>query len=305
MVDGVLPLSVRAALCGEPDAVVVELREDRIRRGSGAATRGLVRLTVGLRTREGRAVSVRIIRKTMEPLRGGRHAAFAGDPRHWAYWRRESEAYRSALLPTGPGFRAPRCFGVVGDDVFLEEIDGPPPSAPQAAEHLAAWQVDYDRSLDQSWLARDQLGRRLQATRLDWYNVDADPRMVDLWEDRHELYDRLAHLPLVLSHGDYSTGNLVAQGFDTVALDWATVGWEPVGFDLAHLALSTGEDPTGAYLAATPLSHPPEVTFGFAAALVIIGASRVHWMLSQGLDLPEWYVEFVCEHYPLTRNVHS
>jgi hypothetical protein len=161
---------------------------------------------------------------------------------------------------------------VVGEEVFLEEVDGPPPSVPKAAEHLAAWQVGYDRSLDRSWLTRDQLGRRLQATRLDWKNVDTDPRMIDLWKHRHELYDRLAHLPLVLSHGDYSIGNLVAQGCDTVALDWATGGWEPVGFDLAHLALSTGEDPTGAYLAATPLSHPPEVvTFGFAAALVIIG----------------------------------
>jgi hypothetical protein len=298
-VEPLLPFSVRAALCGEPDALLVELREEPIRRGSGAATGGLARLTVGLRTREGREFSIRIVRKTMERLSGGRHAALAGHPRHWAYWRRESEAYSSGLLPTGPALRAPRCLGVVGGEVFIEEVDGPPPSVRQAAEHLAGWQVDYDHSLDRSWVARDQLGRRLEVTELEWASVDADPRVVHLWAHRHELYDRLGHLPLVLSHGDYSMGNLVAQGFDTVALDWATVGWEPVGFDLAHLALSTGEDPTGAYLAATPLAHPPElVTFGFEAALVIIGTSRLHWMLSQGLDIPAWYVEFLCDHDP-------
>jgi thiamine kinase-like enzyme len=128
---------------------------------------------------------------------------------------------------------------------------------------------------------------------LEWAGLDADPRVVRLWEHRYELHERLEQLPLVLSHGDYSIGNLVAQGTDTVALDWATFGWEAVGFDLAHLALSTGEDPTGAYLAATPLAHPAElVTFGFQTALVIIGASRLHWMVSQGLDVPAWYAQF-------------
>ena len=48
---------------------------------------------------------------------------------------------------------------------------------------------------------------------------------------------------MVLFHGDYSMGSLVALGMDAVAPDWATLGWEPVGFDLAHLAPSTREDP--------------------------------------------------------------
>jgi aminoglycoside phosphotransferase (APT) family kinase protein len=254
---------------------------------------------VGLRTRHGGECWFRIVRKTIEPLTGGRHAALAGHPRHWAYWPRESHAYRSGLLPVGPGLRAPRCFGVVGSQVFLEEVDGTPPSVRQAAEHLAAWQVDYDRSLEQWWLARHQLGRRLAVTELDWAGLDADPRLVDLWRHRYQLHERLEQLPLVLSHGDYSMGNLVAQGTDTVALDWATLGWEPVGFDLAHLALSTGEDPTAAYMAATPLGHPADaVNLGFQTALVIIGASRLHWMLSQGLDVPSWYVQFVCERDP-------
>ena len=55
-------------------------------------------------------------------------------------------------------------------------------------------------------------------------------------------------LPRVLSHGDYSLGNLIDAGEDVVALDWATVGWEPIGFDLGHLALSAGADPTEAWL---------------------------------------------------------
>ncbi|MBV9132461.1 MAG: hypothetical protein JO318_07165 [Chloroflexi bacterium] len=101
---------------------------------------------------------------------------------------------------------------------------------------------------------------------------------------------------MVLFHGDYSMGSLVALGMDAVAPDWATLGWEPVSFDLAHLALSTGENPTPACMAATRSGHAADVAnLGFQTALVIIGASRLRWMLSNGVDVPPWCVQFVCE----------
>jgi len=183
--------------------------------------------------------------------------------------------------------------------LFLEVVEGRPPAVQQAAEHLAGWQIDCDDSLDRPWLATDQLGRRLDASRLDWSRLDADPRVVRLWDRRHGLLERLARLPRVLSHGDYSIGNLIDGGSETIALDWATVGWEPLGFDLAHLALSTGEDPTRAFVQAAPSSRSPElVNVGFGASAAIIGASRVHWMLSRGIDIPPWYVDFICGHAP-------
>jgi len=61
-------------------------------------------------------------------------------------------------------------------------------------------------------------------------------------------------------------------------------------------ALSTGEDPTPACMAATRSGHAADVAnLGFQTALVIIGASRLRWMLSNGVDVPPWYVQFVCE----------
>ena len=220
----------------------------------------------------------------------------AEDPRHWAYWLREAEAYRSGLLPSGPALRAPKCFGVVGETLFLEDVAGPQPTAHQAAEALASWQVPFAPSLDRPWLATDQIGRRLAAGDLDWGGVDADARAIELWDRRWTYFDRLARLPKVLSHGDYSVGNLVFVSDHTVAFDWATLGWEPAGFDLAHLALSTAEDPTPAY---RPAALDPDLAaIGFRCALAIIGSSRVHWMASRSMEVPNWYVDFLWEHRP-------
>ena len=260
---------------------------------TGAATADVVRLRAG---------TTPVVRKDLRPLTTGRHAASAGDPRHWAYWRREAEAYRSGLLPAGPGLRAPRCFGVDGDRIYLEEVNGPPPSAHDAADALARWQVKFDPALDRPWLATDQLGRRLAAGDLDWSRVDADPRAAQLWSRRAECYDQLVALPTVRSHGDFGLGNLATDAdtdtHDIVAFDWATFGWEPVGFDLAHLALSAGEDPTVAYRAAAPAELADLALVGFRAALVVVGASRVHWMASRGIEVPSGYVDFLWEHRP-------
>ena len=229
------------------------------------------------------------IRKRLRPLIEGRHAPFAGDPRHWAYWRRELDAYASGLLPTGPALRAPHCIGIVDDTLELEDVTGPPPTTAEAAAALATWRVPYADDLDRPWLATDQIGRRLRATgELDWSAIDADPRAVELWSRRYEHVARLRTLPKVLSHGDFSIGNLARVDAGTViAYDWATFGWEPAGFDLAHLALSTGEVPSGA-----------DTDTGFRCTVAIVGASRVHWMLERGEAPPSWYVDFLWEHRP-------
>ena len=145
----------------------------------------------------------------------------------------------------------------------------------------------------------DQLAARVAVSELDWSEVDADTRMRQLWERRHDLLAQLRELPRVLSHGDYSLGNLLADGSDVIALDWATVGWEPVGFDLAHLALSSGVYPTDAYIAAAPsVADPVLIRRGFAIAVALTGASRLHWMLTRSLGPPHWYTDFVWRHRP-------
>jgi aminoglycoside phosphotransferase (APT) family kinase protein len=205
------------------------------------------------------------------------------------------EAYTSDLLPKGPGLRAPRCLAVEDDAIYLEEIVGDEPDVETAAQALASWQVSASAEVDRAWIGRDQLERRVAVSTLDWTEVRSAPRMESLWARRSELLHQLALLPKVLSHGDFSVGNLHVVGDDVVALDWATLGIEPVGFDLAHLALSTGADPVPSYLATdvSPSFDPELVRDGYGASLALVGASRFHWMLSRGIEPPHWYADFV------------
>lgn len=278
---------------------VVDVGEQAVSSGTGAATASVTRLSVRVATATNEEV-VTVIRKRCERLRSGRHAALAGDPRHWAYWRREAEAYASGILPQAPGgIRAPVCLGVIGDEIFLEDVGGEPASVQRAARDLSTWQVD-DQTLDRPWIGRDQLGRRLEVGALDWSTVDADERVVELWSRRTTYHNALSELPVLLAHGDFSLGNLRSSPSGTVALDWATLGWEPVGFDLAHLGLSTGVDPTSPYLDGDNRFAGDAVVFGFRAATAIVGASRVHWMMSAGLDVPAWYIDFLWDHRPIS-----
>lgn len=279
------------------DGQIVSLGTEPLFGGTGPANKGVARLQFTVQDgRELRRVDV--VCKTLKPVAGGRHATLAGDQRHWAYWRREADAYGSGLLPSGPGLRAPVCFVVDGDDIYLEYLDGPSPSAASAADSIARWQVGISPELDRPWLARDQLGQRLAVTELDWSSVEADPRVVELWARRESHLETLANVPLVRSHGDFSLGNLRQVDTDVVAFDWASFGWEPIGFDLAHLALTSGLDPRPAYRAATPYWPAADIDQGFCCCLALIGSSRVHWMLTAAVDVPSWYADFLWEHRP-------
>lgn len=292
-----IPGSVVTRLAGE-GATIIAFSEAPITGSSGAATGQVVRCSGKVEHSDGRVAAFSVIRKSLVPLRSGRHAAFANDPTHWAYWRRELHAYEAGILPAGPGLVAPRCLGIDGNDVYLEDIDGTEASVDRAAMGLAKWQV---RTMipDVPWLTLDQLGQRIAVTSLDWSVVDADPRVVDLWDRRDDLLDHLTSLPQVLSHGDYSVGNLMARGQETVALDWGTFGIAPVGADLAHLALSRSADPTAAFLrSAGDQWSADDVIAGFCATLVLVGSSRTHWMLSTGHTVPDGYVDFLWEHRP-------
>jgi Phosphotransferase enzyme family len=285
-----IPAPIVAAATGVPDAVAVSCREE-VLGGAGAATASVTRLTGVARTAAGeRPFSV--VRKRCRPLTSGRHAKAAADPRHWAYWRREALAYRSGLLPPGPGLAAPRCLGVLGDDIYLTEVDGPVESPALAAMRLGVWQraTPVPR---RPWLAGHQLAQRLAVTELDWAGMPGTKSMSTLWDGRHALMRELKRVPRVLSHGDFHIGNLVAAGDTTVVLDWAALGVAPVGADLAHLALSTLTDPLDAYLDGLRGRFGGAAAVGYRVTLVLTGVSRLHWMLSRGMPPPAGYAEFV------------
>jgi hypothetical protein len=101
----------------------------------------------------------------VQPLTGGRHAAAASDPRHWAYWRREPLAYAAGLLPSGPGLSAPRCYGVVDDVVYVADVTGQAESPAVAARRLGAWQA-ATAVPDVPWLSGHQLAQRIAVSSL-------------------------------------------------------------------------------------------------------------------------------------------
>ncbi|WP_433429146.1 phosphotransferase [Nonomuraea sp. CA-141351] len=298
--DDRLPAPVLASVLGRSGGAVVTCRSELIGGSSGAATGSVTRLS-GVARCGGEEVPFTVVRKEVHPLRSGRHAPYAADPRHWAYWRREPLAYASGLLPIGPGLAAPRCHGVVGDVLYLADVAGCGPELPgRAARRLGAWQAGATVP-DVPWLAGHQLAQRLAAG--EWTPVDADPRVARLWQRQDELLAELARLPVVLTHGDFSAGNLVAQsgtgGGTTVALDWATLGAAPVGADLAALALTTFVDPVEDYLAgAGGRFARADVELGYRATLALTGAGRVHWMLSRGMRLPDGYEDFILSRAP-------
>ncbi|MEV0611918.1 phosphotransferase [Nonomuraea sp. NPDC050404] len=290
-----LPESVLESVLGRPGGSVLSCGAEPINGSSGAATGVLTRLT-GLALYEGEQVPFSLVRKRIRPLTTGRHAPYANDPRHWAYWRREPLAYASGLLPAGPELTAPRCHAVVDDVLYLADVAGGPESPHVAARRLGTWQA-ATAVPDVPWLSGHQLAQRLAATH--WTPVDADPRITALWHRREELLAMLAGLPVVLSHGDLSAGNIVASSGTTVLLDWATLGAGPVGADLAALALSTFTDPVADYLAgAGGRFGRAEVELGYRATLALTGAGRVHWMLAGGRSVPDGYEEFILSRLP-------
>jgi hypothetical protein len=289
-----IPTSVIEAVVGRVGAVAVACSAQPITTGTGPATAAVTRLTGRARSR-GQEHAFTLIRKEFRPLATGRHAAAATDERHWAYWRREPLAYASQLLPAGPGLAAPRCYGVVGDALYLQDVAGPAESPAVAAGRLGAWQANTPAP-ELSWLAGHQLAQRVAAGDLDWAAVDADARLAAIWSRRHELLAALRPVPRVLSHGDYHLGHLVAAGASTVVLDWATLGVAPVGADLAHLALSVLDDLVPDYLAGLHNRFDARaVQLGYRVTLALTGASRVHWMLSRGVPVPDRYADFVID----------
>jgi len=276
-----VPPSVVAAAAGV-GTVVTGCTVEPIGGSSGAATQSVQRLVF-----QAGEQAFTVIKKSF------RLAGAEQDPRHWAYWRRELLAYESGLLPRGPGLKAPRWLGSDGDAIYLEPVTGPSERPELAAERLAAWQTTADPP-DVGWLAGHQLAQRIAAKDLDWSAVDADPALPEIWSRRDDLLDHLSAVPMVLSHGDFHPGNLIAAGADTMVLDWGTFGVSPVGADLAHLALGTGRDQLPFYLKGSGGRFAiGDVMVGYRVTLALTGVSRIHGMLSAGTSPPPNYVHFV------------
>ena len=72
------------------------------------------------------------------------------------------------------------------------------------------------------------------------YSQPVAARALHLWRERHTLLDALDRLPRTLIHGDAHVMNLFRRpraggDFDTVAIDWDTIGLGPLGEDAGRL----------------------------------------------------------------------
>ena len=188
------------------------------------------------------------------------------DQTHWNYWKRELYVYQSGLLEVLPeGMAAPRCYGVEelpGNIalMWLEDIRDSMDSAwplerySLAARHLGRLNGMFtsDHSIPAiPWLSLDR-NRQWVTPPAIWEAIPWDhPRVLRRYPtngantfrrillENECFLTRLDHLPRTLSYGDTYPTNFMSRRLpdgsqQTVALDWALLGIQPLGDDLGQ-----------------------------------------------------------------------
>jgi len=195
----------------------------------------------------------------MEEMGGGE------DPTHWNYWKREPLVYRSGFLDKLPeGLVAPACYAVEelpGNMacLWLEEIRDMYNSAwplqrySLGARHLGRLNGRYSTKssyVEYPWLGKGTNRQWLQEVlsgELQWDHPlmlrrypdpDTNP-FVQLVLQNERFLARLDLLPQTISHGDTYPTNFMSRidrdgKEQTVALDWALLGLQPLGDDLGQ-----------------------------------------------------------------------
>lgn len=243
------------------------------------------------------------------------------DDRDPQWWGREAAFYASDLarfgwdVDCGPA----ECFAVERRadeiDLWLEYVDAVPLPVSRyetAVRGLARWQAGFadadDPALSTGWLVQHVARRRLDnaatAKHPGWrllleagLSEDAR-RWAESRLDSTAAAAVLGELPQVPTHHDFHHMNLGANGDRVVILDWATVGWGPVGHDAANLVIDRAADGDvdpgelwslllaayGDELRKSGLDLDPSVIARSAAVSVTI---RMGWLLDFLLDRVE------------------
>ncbi|MGL5825135.1 MAG: phosphotransferase [Nocardioides sp.] len=219
------------------------------------------------------------------------------DPRHFAYWRRASDAALSGLVVDAPGLRSPRFIGAEEDaegiTIRFEWVPGSVMNGLFVAACLGRFAGAEIGSAP--WLATNQLADRLaRVERRGGWQTLARTAIADiaarLWDRRHTLMTCLTNGVHVPQHGDPVPANLPGRvGDDIVAIDWSGLGLGPVGADLGYYALSAKESfdtLLDAYLAGLPrgLATRAEVELGARITAVYTVLTRADWALSRVAD---------------------
>lgn len=183
------------------------------------------------------------------------------DPTDPQWWGREANFYSSELATAGwtDDVRAAACFVDDHDgcrDLWIEELSGIPASLDvcrRAAAGLAHWQV-ANLNVDRPDLPRDWISRHIARHGLNneqtlahpaWSSAierGLNPHLRDLVRaritDPAEIDNLLSGFPQMLTNYDFHNGNIGTAGDQVALIDWAYLGWGPVGHDVGHLAMT-------------------------------------------------------------------
>jgi hypothetical protein len=192
--------------------------------------------------------------------------ADSADLHHWNYWKREMLLYQSGWLETLPeGIAAPHCYETVeiSDNVaglWLEDINDTYTGAwplhryALAARHLGRLNGTYSsrRPLPTfPWMSINRNRQWLDF--IPWRTTSwKDSRVlhqfprprfdsfINMLEDNELFLQKLNQLPKTVCHGDTYPTNFKSRHWkggqeQTVAMDWALMGLEPLGDDLGQL----------------------------------------------------------------------
>ncbi|GAB3400799.1 phosphotransferase family protein [Flindersiella endophytica] len=220
----------------------------------------------------------------------GRNKVWRGSlgPGHPHWWVREAEFYRSELATDGwgPQAAAARCYGVTDGlaetiEVWLEAVEVASEQRDtyeKALASLANWQLATTKA-SAGWLSRDWIPTHLRRHGLVNAKTQAhpnwelaierglDPRVREAVSNRvtdpPEARKALAEFPPVLTHYDFHHCNIGRTPDGGVrVIDWAYVGWGPVGHDAGHLALDSWHQ-----VGSTPRTNWDELTGTYVDAI--------------------------------------
>lgn len=188
--------------------------------------------------------------------------AASDDPRHWNYWRREAEVYRSSELRDslrGTGLDLPAATVEVSDTgavLWLEDVAGTPGTEFELTDHVALatslgrWQAAGSLGLD--WESHGFLEQYSASRPTPMQLLDDDrawsqsliarnwpPRLREGWQrliaNRPLLLDIMRRLPRTRSHLDVWVSNQLRRpSGEVVLIDWAFTGDGAIGEDLGN-----------------------------------------------------------------------
>ncbi|HWF80558.1 MAG TPA: phosphotransferase [Streptosporangiaceae bacterium] len=258
-------------------------------RGNDWLTDGIWRVTDGSRSVIAKTVSARSRRH--DDTWSAHWTQGGNDLAHWNYWKREYLVYHSDIPSqfARSGVHAPALLGATESTdsvtMFLEDCDLTPATSWRASGYCAAardlglaqgelssrgkvasqpwfcsnYMRDYalEKPFDRHVVASDEIWLDLVETGV--VTPQARDRQVRFAQNELQLLALLNMAPFTLCHNDYWTRNLFGgSAGTTTVIDWAFVGFGPMGADVANLVASAGFD---GFVAAAELDAFSEQVF--------------------------------------------